>query len=35
MKHRIALYLLLVVTLCMGCGGNGHMRQLDLLLNNS
>ena len=31
MKHRIALYLLLVVTLCMGCGGHGHMRQLEQL----
>lgn len=31
MKHRIALYLLLVATLCMGCGGHGHMRQLERL----
>ena len=32
MKHRIALYLLLVATLCMGCGGHGHMRQLERLV---
>ena len=31
MKHRIALYLLLVATLCMGCGGHGHMRHLERL----
>ena len=32
MKHRIALYLLLIATLCMGCGGHGHMRQLEQLV---
>ena len=31
MKHRIALYLLLVATLCMGCGGRNRMRQLQAL----
>ena len=31
MKHRIALYLFLVVTLCMGCGGRIGMRQLQAL----
>ena len=31
MKHRIALYLFLVVTLCMGCGGSISMRQLEQL----
>ncbi|MBO7266666.1 MAG: hypothetical protein J6V12_02755 [Bacteroidaceae bacterium] len=31
MKLRIALYLFLLVTLCMGCGGHGRMRQLEQL----
>ena len=31
MKLRIALYLFLLATLCMGCGGHGHMRQLERL----
>ena len=31
MKHRIALYLFLVATLCMGCGGSISMRQLEQL----
>ena len=31
MKHRIALYLFLVATLCMGCGGRIGMRQLQEL----
>ena len=31
MKHRIALYLFLVATLCMGCGGRSRMRQLQAL----
>ena len=31
MKHRIALYLFLVATLCMGCGGSLSMRQLEQL----
>ena len=31
MKLRIALYLLLLATLCMGCGGRRHMRQLESL----
>ena len=31
MKHRIALYLFLVATLCMGCGGRIGMRQLQAL----
>ena len=31
MKHRIALYLFLVATLCMGCGGRISMRQLQEL----
>ena len=31
MKHRIALYLFLVATLCMGCGGRIGMRQLEQL----
>ena len=31
MKLRIALYLFLLATLCMGCGGPGHMRQLEQL----
>ena len=31
MKLRIALYLLLVATLCMGCGGSLSMRQLEQL----
>ena len=31
MKHRIALYLFLVATLCMGCGGRISMRQLEQL----
>ncbi|MBO7266903.1 MAG: hypothetical protein J6V12_03985 [Bacteroidaceae bacterium] len=31
MKHRIALYLFLVATLCMGCGGRISMRQLEHL----
>ena len=29
--RRIALYLLVVATLCMGCGGRVHMRQLQEL----
>ena len=29
MKHRILLYLALVATLCMGCGGRIGMRQLE------
>ena len=29
MKHRILLYLVLVATLCMGCGGRIGMRQLE------
>lgn len=31
MKYRIALYLFLLATLCMGCGGHGRMRQLEQL----
>ena len=31
MKLRIAIYILLLSTLCMGCGGHGHMRQLERL----
>ena len=31
MKHRIALYLLLVAALCMGCGSRLGMRELELL----
>ena len=31
MKHRIALYLFLVATLCVGCGGRLSMRQLEQL----
>ena len=31
MKHRLALYLFLVATLCMGCGGRIGMRQLNEL----
>ena len=31
MKHRIALYLFLVATLCIGCGGRIGMRQLQEL----
>ena len=31
MKLRIALYLFLLATLCMGCGGHGRMRQLERL----
>ncbi len=31
MKLRIAIYILLLATLCMGCGGHGHMRQLERL----
>ena len=31
MKLRIALHLLLLATLCMGCGGRRHMRQLESL----
>ena len=31
MKHRIALYLFLLATLCMGCGGRIGMRQLEQL----
>ena len=31
MKHRILLYLVLVATLCMGCGGRIGMRQLNEL----
>ena len=31
MKHRILLYLVLVATLCMGCGGRIGMRQLERL----
>ena len=31
MKHRIALYLFLVAILCMGCGGNIGMCQLERL----
>ena len=31
MKLRIALYMLLLATLCMGCGGRRHMRQLESL----
>ena len=29
MKHRIALYLFLLATLCMGCGGRLSMRELE------
>ena len=31
MKHRIALYLFLVATLCVGCGDAPSMRQLEQL----
>ena len=31
MKSRVALYLFLVATLCMGCGGRHSMRQLEQL----
>ena len=31
MKHRVLLYLLLVVALCVGCGGRVSMRQLQEL----
>ena len=31
MKHRIALYLFLVATLCVGCGNAPSMRQLEQL----
>ena len=31
MKHRIALYLLFVAALCMGCGSRLGMRELELL----
>ena len=31
MKLRAILYTLLLATLCMGCGGHGHMRQLERL----
>ena len=31
MKHRIALYLLFVATLCMGCGGRAAMHRLEQL----
>ncbi len=31
MKLRIVMYSLLLATLCVGCGGHGHMRQLERL----
>ena len=31
MKLRTVIYSLLLATLCMGCGGHGHMRQLESL----
>ena len=31
MKYRMAPYLLLLATLCIGGGGHGHMRQLERL----
>ena len=31
MKLRTVIYSLLLATLCMGCGGHGHMRQLEQL----
>ena len=31
MKLRTVIYTLLLATLCMGCGGHGHMRQLERL----
>ena len=31
MKLRAVSYLFLLATLCMGCGGHGHMRQLERL----
>ena len=31
MKFRTVIYTLLLATLCMGCGGQGHMRQLERL----
>ena len=31
MKLRTILHTLLLATLCMGCGGHGHMRQLERL----
>ena len=31
MKLRTVIYTLLLATLCMGCGGQGHMRQLESL----
>ena len=31
MKLRTVIYSLLLVTLCMGCGGHGRMRQLERL----
>ena len=31
MKLRAVIYSLLLATLCMGCGGHGHMRQLERL----
>ena len=31
MKLRTVIYTLLLATLCMGCGGQGHMRQLENL----
>ena len=31
MKLRTVIYSLLLATLCMGCGGHGHMRQLERL----
>ena len=30
-RSRTVIYLLLLATLCMGCGGHGHMRQLERL----
>ena len=30
-RFRTVIYLLLLATLCMGCGGHGHMRQLERL----
>ncbi len=31
MKLRTVIYAILLTTLCMGCGGHGHMRQLEQL----
>ena len=31
MKHRIIIYILLLSTLCMGCGGRMRMRELERL----